>query len=124
MERNLTYSSRVKMIQGKARVEGKRIDEERNRKRHCDASVENHETGGGRVLVRALIRQLLLGSSSSRFLIQRRTPSLDEIPVNSLTRKSTAGSQSSWRAGGERCKNDRWETSICNNATDDKTAIV
>lgn len=100
------------------------------KKRHCDASVENHEkiTGRGRVLVRALIRELLLGSSSSRFLIQRRTrhstPSLDEIPVNSLTRKSTAGSQSSWRGGGERCKNDRWETSICNNATDDKTAIV
>lgn len=100
------------------------------RKRHCDASVENHEkiTGRGRVLVRALIRELLLGSSSSRFLIQRRTrhstPSLDEIPVNSLTRKSTAGSQSSWRGGGERGKNDRWETSICNNATDDKTAIV
>lgn len=36
------------------------------RKRHCDASVENHEkiTGRGRVLVRALIRELLLVSFS------------------------------------------------------------
>ena len=77
-------------------------------------------------------------SRLERFLIQRRTigfswklPLLPrwDPPANSLTRKSTADSRSfarpSGREGvGREGKNDRWETSICNNATDDKTAIV
>lgn len=97
------------MRRGKARVEGKEIDEERvfvgNDTVTLVWKITRQGKGGEEgFLVRALIRELLLGSSS-RFLIQWRTwhstPSLDEIPVNSLTRKSTAGSQSSWRAGGE-----------------------
>lgn len=93
--------------------------------------------------VRALIRELSRSNLASNVFSFSAGPSdprgncrysPDEIPgelinpeINGRFPKFRAHERIGGERGrgrGKRDKNDRWETSICNNATDDKTAIV